>query len=189
MRPPHLPSRVERRRHEDHHLLPTTGRTKRVQATARRLSVVSATSCARRRLIRSVRPTNRANRFALIMEYLFIYAVIWGGPIIGFIALLLFLQPSLRPVRLTRTIGWLCASMSLPIGAAISTNTGFPLLILRPGSVFLGLLVSISYFVLQRRHSLPVATLTPAAVLLAGSIWDAFSLIMLFNPGFAGASC
>jgi len=29
-----------------------------MQATARRLSVVSATSCARRRLIRSVRPTN-----------------------------------------------------------------------------------------------------------------------------------
>ena len=33
----------------------TKGRTKRMQATARRLSVVSATSCARRRLIRSVR--------------------------------------------------------------------------------------------------------------------------------------
>jgi len=32
----------------------TQGRTKRMQATARRLSVVSATSCARRRLIRNV---------------------------------------------------------------------------------------------------------------------------------------
>ena len=30
-----------------------------MQATARRLSVVSATSCARRRLIRNVRPRNR----------------------------------------------------------------------------------------------------------------------------------
>jgi hypothetical protein len=33
-----------------------------MQATARRLSVVSATSCARRRLIRSVRPTNSVIR-------------------------------------------------------------------------------------------------------------------------------
>ena len=38
------------------------GLTKRMQATARRLSVVSATSPARRRLIRDVRPTNNANR-------------------------------------------------------------------------------------------------------------------------------
>ena len=38
----------------------TQGRTKRMQATARRLSVVSATSRARRRLIRSVRPTTSA---------------------------------------------------------------------------------------------------------------------------------
>ena len=33
-----------------------------MQATARRLSVVSATSCARRRLIRDVRLTNDATR-------------------------------------------------------------------------------------------------------------------------------
>ena len=33
-----------------------------MQATARRLSVVSATSCARRRLIRDVRPTNSVTR-------------------------------------------------------------------------------------------------------------------------------
>ena len=38
------------------------GRTKRMQARARRLSVVSATSCARRRLIRVVRPRNEAHR-------------------------------------------------------------------------------------------------------------------------------
>ncbi len=36
--------------------LPKQGRTKRIQATARRLSVVPATPCARRRLIRDVRP-------------------------------------------------------------------------------------------------------------------------------------
>ena len=32
-----------------------------MQATARRLSVVSATFCARRRLIRDVRPTNESH--------------------------------------------------------------------------------------------------------------------------------
>jgi hypothetical protein len=40
--------------HEHHDHSTKTGRTKRMQATARRLSVVSATSCARRRLIRDV---------------------------------------------------------------------------------------------------------------------------------------
>ena len=45
--------------HEHSHVhQPHQGRTKRMQATARRLSVVSATSTARRRLIRDVRPTN-----------------------------------------------------------------------------------------------------------------------------------
>ena len=46
----------------DHSSTNHQGRTKRMQATARRLSVVSATSCARRRLIRDVRPTNSVTR-------------------------------------------------------------------------------------------------------------------------------
>ena len=40
---------------DNHNHTNNQGRTKRMQATARRLSVVSATSCARRGLIRSVR--------------------------------------------------------------------------------------------------------------------------------------
>jgi len=43
---------------DDHNHTNTQWRTKRMQATARRLSVVSATSTPRRRLIRSVRPTS-----------------------------------------------------------------------------------------------------------------------------------
>jgi hypothetical protein len=47
-----------------------------MQATARRLSVVSATSCARRRLIRSVRPTE--------MRATWITSII-GGALFGFL--------------------------------------------------------------------------------------------------------
>ena len=42
--------------------VPMLGTPKRMQATARRLSVVSATSCARRRLIRDVRPRSKVPR-------------------------------------------------------------------------------------------------------------------------------
>lgn len=42
-----------------HHDLATRGRTKRMQAGGRMASVVSATSCARRRVIRSVGPHER----------------------------------------------------------------------------------------------------------------------------------
>jgi len=41
-----------------------------MQATARRLSVVSATSCARRRLIRDVRPIPRAMKGFVARFYL-----------------------------------------------------------------------------------------------------------------------
>jgi hypothetical protein len=46
------------------------GRTKRMQATARRLSVVTATSRARRRLIRDVRPLPRAMKKFVARFYL-----------------------------------------------------------------------------------------------------------------------
>ncbi len=59
-------------------------RTKRMQATARRLSVVSATSYARRRLIRDVRPRSRVHCTPDKMsprEYSFVLPV--GAGLIG----------------------------------------------------------------------------------------------------------
>jgi hypothetical protein len=53
-----------------------------MQATARRLSVVSATSCARRRLIRSVRPTNNA------LSHLFMTPILASNYGIAFLGLL-----------------------------------------------------------------------------------------------------
>ena len=49
-----------------------------MQATARRLSVVSATSCARRRLIRDVRPTSNVTRADTRMRNLIYFALIMG---------------------------------------------------------------------------------------------------------------
>ena len=54
-----------------------------MQATARRLSVVSATSCARRRLIRDVRPTQHATRDAMKTEIR--RSRDWATPLILFI--------------------------------------------------------------------------------------------------------
>ena len=63
-----------------------TRSTKRMQATARRLSVVSATSCARRRLIRVVRPTLQQHSMKLIPKFT-IVRCLWIGAILLLVAL------------------------------------------------------------------------------------------------------
>jgi hypothetical protein len=123
------------------------------------------------------------------MMYLSIYGVIFGGPGLALLALGLFAFPALRPVRLTRTLGWLCACASVPIGASIAHNTGYPLLILRPGTAFLGVLASVAYFVLWWRCDLPSYTTIPPVILLLASLLDAFSIYLMSDPGFAGGSC
>ena len=101
----------------------------------------------------------------------------------------ILLFPHVRPEQLVRTIGALGVATSLPIGTSFLTNTGFPLLILRPGTVFLGLLTAISYLVLSRRHGLPPRQSTAAIALLVASIWDAVSWAIIMTPGFGGAYC
>ena len=93
--------------------------TKRMQATARRLSVVSATSCARRRLIRDVRPGGRVHphmkMFAIIIAGGWDY-----GDTTGFAAawvVLVFLMITLVPLASVTGYyhhGWL-AYVQLPL--------------------------------------------------------------------------
>ena len=108
---------------------------------------------------------------------------------IALVAFFACLIPHVRPQRLSRTIGALGVATSLPIGASFLTNTGFPLLILRPGTVFLGLLTAISYLVLSRKLGLPLRQSAAAIALLVASIWDVVSLAIIMTPGFGGAYC
>lgn len=124
-----------------------------------------------------------------MLEAMFIYGAIFAGPVLGLLAFLLFLHPALRPVRLARTIGSICLLMSAPVGTCFLTNTGYPLLILRPGTAFVGLLASVSYLVLQKRHALPLPTIVPPITLLIACLVDAVSVVITSNPGFAGAWC
>lgn len=113
----------------------------------------------------------------------------FGGPVIAIVGFFACLVPHVRPQRLSRTIGALGVATSLPIGASILTNTAFPLLILRPGTVFLGLLTAISYLVLSRKLGLPLRESAAAMALLVASLWDAISLAIIMTPGFGGAYC
>lgn len=121
--------------------------------------------------------------------HLAILGVMFGGPILALLALGLFSFPPLRPVRLTRTIGWLCACAFVPIGAGMVHNTGFPLLILRPGTAFLGALASLAYIVLWRRHRLSNSTVIAPGILLAASLFDAYSVFIMSDSCFAGGCC
>ena len=113
----------------------------------------------------------------------------FGGPAIALVAFLACLFPYVRPQRLCRTLGALGVATSMPIAAAYLMNTGFPLLILRPGTAFLGLLAAISYLVLSRKLSLPSRQSTAAIALLVASVWDGVSLAVMMTPGFGGAYC
>jgi hypothetical protein len=68
-------------------LCPCWAHTKRMQATARGLSVVSATSCARRRLIRNVRPTSARYPSPSMKKWSLVVAVLYG------VALLVLMIP------------------------------------------------------------------------------------------------
>lgn len=107
------------------------------------------------------------------------YGLMFGGPLLALMARGLFVFPALRPVRLARTIGWLCACAFVPLGASIAHNTGYPLLILRPGTALLGVLASIAYIVLWRRYRLPPLTTIPPVILLIASLLDAFSIYIM----------
>jgi glucose-6-phosphate-specific signal transduction histidine kinase len=112
-----------------------------------------------------------------------------GGLMLALLALGLFSFRALRPVRLTRTIGWLCLCAFVPVGASMAYNTGYPLLMLRPATAFLGVLVSVSYILLWRRHGLSNLTVIAPAVLLIASLFDAYSVFIMSDPCFAGGCC
>jgi len=113
----------------------------------------------------------------------------FGGPVIAAFAFVACLVPRIRPQRLPRTLAALGLVTSLPVILGILMNSGYPLLILRPATVFLGLLAAVSYFVLSRKLSLPFRQCIAAAALLLASVWDGVSLTFIMNPGFGGAYC
>lgn len=113
----------------------------------------------------------------------------FGGPAIAAFAFVACFVPRIRPQRLPRTLAALGLVTSLPVALGILMDSGYPLLILRPGTVFLGLLAAISYFVLSRRLSLPFRQCIAAIALLLASVWDGVSLTIIMTPGFGGAYC
>jgi hypothetical protein len=115
--------------------------------------------------------------------------LLFGGPAIAAFAFVACFVPPVRPQRLPRTLAALGLVTSLPVTLGILMNSGYPLLILRPGTVFLGLLGAISYFVLSHSLRLPLRQCTAAAALLMASVWDGVSLTIIMSPGFGGAYC
>ena len=113
----------------------------------------------------------------------------FGGPAIAAFTFVACLIPRIRPQRLPRTLAVLGLVTSLPVVLGMLMNSGYPLLIFRPGTVVLGLLAAISYFVISRRLSLPFRQCIAAAVLLIASVWDGVSLTIIMTPGFGGAYC
>lgn len=113
----------------------------------------------------------------------------FGGPAIAVFAFVACLLPETRPQRLSRTLGALGLITSLPVALGILMNSGYPLLFLRPGTIFLGLLAAISYFVLSRRLRFPPRQCVAAIALLLASVWDGVSLTIIMTPGFGGAYC
>jgi hypothetical protein len=113
----------------------------------------------------------------------------FGGPAIAAFAFVACLVPRIRPQRLPRTLAALGLVTSLPVALGILMNSGYPLLILRPGTIFLGLLAGISYFVLSSRLHLPLRQCIAAVALLLASVWDGVSLTYIMTPGFGGAYC
>jgi hypothetical protein len=113
----------------------------------------------------------------------------FGGPSIAALAFVACLIPRIRPQRLPRTLAALGLMTSLPVALGILMNSGYPLLILRPGTIFLGLLAGISYLVLSRRLNLPFRQCIAAVALLLASVWDGVSLTFIMTPGFGGAYC
>jgi hypothetical protein len=113
----------------------------------------------------------------------------FGGPSIAALAFVACLIPRIRPQRLPRTLAALGLITSLPVVVGILMNSGYPLLILRPGTIFLGLLAGISYFVLSRKLHLPFRQCIAAVALLLASVWDGVSLTYIMTPGFGGAYC
>jgi hypothetical protein len=106
----------------------------------------------------------------------------FGGPSIAALA---FIACFVSGIRLA-ALGLIT---SLPVVLGILMNSGYPLLILRPGTIFLGILTGISYFVLSRRLHLPIRQCIAAVALLLASVWDGVSLTFIMNPGFGGAYC
>ena len=165
----------------------TAARARRVAGIPRLDSGMSQTS--NKKIAQTGNSFSFRNRFSVpVMDTSFIL-LFFGGPLIALVAFIACLIPHVRPEQLVRTIGALGVATSLPIGTSFLTNTGFPLLILRPGTVFLGLLTAISYLVLSRRHGLPPRQSTAAIALLVASIWDAVSWAIIMTPGFGGAYC
>ena len=113
----------------------------------------------------------------------------FGGPFIAALAFIACLFPRFRPQRLSRTLAALGLTTSLPVVLGIFMNSSYPLLILRPGTIFLGILAGISYFVFSCRLHLPVRQCMAAVALLLASVWDGVSLTFIMNPGFGGAYC
>lgn len=115
--------------------------------------------------------------------------LLFGGPSIAAFAFVAFLIPRIRPQRLPRTLAALGLITALPVALGILMNSGYPLLILRPATIFLGLLAGISYFVLSRRLNLPFRQCIAAVALLLASVWDGVSLTFFMTPGFGGGYC
>jgi hypothetical protein len=113
----------------------------------------------------------------------------FGGPSIAGLAFIACLVPGIRPQRLPRTLAALGLITSLPVVLGILMKSGYPLLILRPGTIFLGILTGISYFMLSRRLHLPTRQCIAAVALLLASVWDGVSLTFIMNSGFGGAYC
>lgn len=113
----------------------------------------------------------------------------FGGPVIAAFAFVACLVPRIRPQRLSRTLAALGLITSLPVALGILMNSGYPLLILRPATIFFGLLAGISYCVISRRLNLPFRQCMAAAALLLASVWDGVSLTIIMTPGFGGAFC
>jgi hypothetical protein len=115
--------------------------------------------------------------------------LLFAGPVISAIAFFACLVPTLRPPRLLRTLGSIGLLSSLPVALGYLMNSGYPLLILRPATVFFGVLAGTSYLVLSRRFKFPFRQAVAAIALLLGSAWDGVSLFIMTRPGFAGAYC
>jgi hypothetical protein len=112
-----------------------------------------------------------------------------GGPVIAAFGFVACLVPRIRPQRLPRTLAAVGLATSLPAALGIVMNSGYPVLILRPGTVFLGLLTAASYFVISAALRLPFRECAAAAAILIASVWDGVSLAIIMVPGFGGAYC
>ena len=112
------------------------------------------------------------------------FLILAGGPTVAFLAAIFSFLPNFRPKKFAKTLLFIALACWLPLLASYLVGSGFFILILRPGTIFLCLLAGIGALVHVKKHKLPAGQITAPILLLIAAIWDTFSLIFLF--GMAG---